>query len=168
MKRTNKNKDSVILYQHHGAAGENSGPVTDVKRRFARMSWSLTAVSFSVQRFTLDECSHIAWFPRKRGQWKAVDSPFTLWLSFPFSVHHLFSFIFTKRIWNKEAMGLNYSLCLKNNYPQIIILSVSKITRKALNYACKNRSFGWFCIPGWERSPHNSCAILISPLFGYS
>ena len=51
-----------------------------------------------------------------------------------------FSFIFTKKIWNKEAMGLNYSLCLKNNYPQIIILSVSKITLKTLNYACKNRS----------------------------
>jgi hypothetical protein len=60
MKRTNKNKDSVTLYQHHGSAGENSGPVTDVKRLFARMSWSLMAVSFSVQYFTFDEYSHIA------------------------------------------------------------------------------------------------------------
>lgn len=32
-----------------------------------------------------------------------------------------FSFITTKRIMNKEATGLNYSLCLKNQ-PQIIIL----------------------------------------------
>ena len=60
MKRTNENQDSVILYQHHGAAGENSGPVKDVKRLFARMSWSLTTVYFSVQCVTFDEYSHVA------------------------------------------------------------------------------------------------------------
>lgn len=47
MKRMNKNKNHVILYQHCSAAGENSCPVRNLRRLFARVSCSFMKVHLS-------------------------------------------------------------------------------------------------------------------------